>query len=360
MSMPRVPFAKINSAGGVQQSRLPLLKKATAPSKRARAGKAGAKSRRAASTSVNRPDPAPQPLQSQAEGQFPNEQKQDGTIKVNVGRDNATWDYHGRSDDLKRLMAMCKKPAASAATAPTAARLGSTLPSYESSNDTEVKQWKARAEQAELRVAGLATEKASLEEQLQLLGTEISSLREGLDNAQTAVQGKDQLLHAANKEIAAMREAAEDREKTIVTLEATVASHQAELKHSELRSRQEESLRRRLHNTIQDLKGSIRVFCRVRPRLGKELERCGDDHIAFPGEWKLLPAPPPAVRQRRSDTILLQDTQTKSWWSPLLTVPTIRVRPPAASLTSHSTVYSGLPPRKRQCSPRFPSWCNRH
>jgi len=33
----------------------------------------------------------------------------------------------------------------------------------------------------------------------------------------------------------------------------------------EQRIRNEESIRRRLHNTIQELKGNIRVFCRVRP-----------------------------------------------------------------------------------------------
>jgi kinesin family protein C1 len=36
----------------------------------------------------------------------------------------------------------------------------------------------------------------------------------------------------------------------------------------EQRIRQEESIRRRLHNTIQELKGNIRVFCRVRPVSG--------------------------------------------------------------------------------------------
>jgi kinesin family protein C1 len=34
---------------------------------------------------------------------------------------------------------------------------------------------------------------------------------------------------------------------------------------------EEEKNRRRLHNTIQELKGNIRVFCRIRPVLGKML-----------------------------------------------------------------------------------------
>ena len=36
--------------------------------------------------------------------------------------------------------------------------------------------------------------------------------------------------------------------------------------------RQEETLRRKLHNQVQELKGNIRVFCRVRPPLGDEVD----------------------------------------------------------------------------------------
>lgn len=44
--------------------------------------------------------------------------------------------------------------------------------------------------------------------------------------------------------------------------------------------RQEETLRRKLHNQVQELKGNIRVFCRVRPTLGDEEDQRAD--IAFP------------------------------------------------------------------------------
>ncbi|KAF1593953.1 Carboxy-terminal kinesin 2, partial [Eudyptes moseleyi] len=43
--------------------------------------------------------------------------------------------------------------------------------------------------------------------------------------------------------------------------------------------------RRRLHNLIQELKGNIRVFCRVRPLLPEEEERQkGMEHLHFPPE----------------------------------------------------------------------------
>ena len=43
--------------------------------------------------------------------------------------------------------------------------------------------------------------------------------------------------------------------------------------------RAEETIRRKLHNQIQELKGNIRVFCRVRPTLRNE---SGEAEIKFP------------------------------------------------------------------------------
>lgn len=40
----------------------------------------------------------------------------------------------------------------------------------------------------------------------------------------------------------------------------------------EQQAREDAALRRKLHNAIQELKGNIRVFCRVRPLIGKELD----------------------------------------------------------------------------------------
>lgn len=52
-----------------------------------------------------------------------------------------------------------------------------------------------------------------------------------------------------------------------------------------------EQIRRKLHNTVQELKGNIRVFCRVRPLLGDEIKNNGDTdvihHINFLDERTL-------------------------------------------------------------------------
>lgn len=45
-----------------------------------------------------------------------------------------------------------------------------------------------------------------------------------------------------------------------------------------------EKFRRYLHNQVQDLKGNIRVFCRVRPPLASEKENCLMCTINYPDE----------------------------------------------------------------------------
>ena len=64
----------------------------------------------------------------------------------------------------------------------------------------------------------------------------------------------------------------ESRQKsdTIARLEETIRNLQGVVADLECKLRSEETIRRDLHNTIQELKGNIRVFCRVRPMLASE------------------------------------------------------------------------------------------
>ncbi|KAH9246666.1 hypothetical protein BASA81_015791 [Batrachochytrium salamandrivorans] len=61
------------------------------------------------------------------------------------------------------------------------------------------------------------------------------------------------------------------RDASIKTLELDIKTLVTTVSELETKLRGEESARRKLHNTIQELKGNIRVFCRVRPPLGAEV-----------------------------------------------------------------------------------------
>ena len=59
-----------------------------------------------------------------------------------------------------------------------------------------------------------------------------------------------------------------------------ISAQQAEsIETYEEKQRAYETERRQLHNTIQELKGNIRVYCRIRPLLGQEQEKFGGQHI---------------------------------------------------------------------------------
>ncbi|NXK54849.1 KIFC1 protein, partial [Chauna torquata] len=66
-------------------------------------------------------------------------------------------------------------------------------------------------------------------------------------------------------------------------LRARAAAQALRLQEQEERLHGLEMERRRLHNLVQELKGNIRVFCRVRPLLAAEKEtQKGLEHLHFP------------------------------------------------------------------------------
>ncbi|KAI8319497.1 kinesin-domain-containing protein [Martensiomyces pterosporus] len=142
-----------------------------------------------------------------------------------------------------------------------------------------------------------------MQDEQRVLGKTIAELNATLDETKTSLQSKkdecvrldatiskqasDQLeLESSYRNLKAKLENLEDvvneREIRIAELEESVAARNHTIDELEAKLRKEETMRRQLHNTIQELKGNIRVFCRVRPLLGKEKEMAEALPISFP------------------------------------------------------------------------------
>lgn len=94
---------------------------------------------------------------------------------------------------------------------------------------------------------------------------------------------------AMEREQRAMAEAsAASRSTQIEELKAQISAMTLSLTDAERRVYESELIRRKLHNTIQELKGNIRVFCRVRPPLNAELEDAADPAVDFATSGDLL------------------------------------------------------------------------
>lgn len=85
----------------------------------------------------------------------------------------------------------------------------------------------------------------------------------------TALQEQVTMLRAQR---AAAEGQAESKTNEVRALSARVAQLETLLAAAEERARESEAVRRRLHNTILELKGNVRVFCRVRPTAGSSAE----------------------------------------------------------------------------------------
>ncbi|XP_076117035.1 carboxy-terminal kinesin 2-like [Mytilus galloprovincialis] len=110
----------------------------------------------------------------------------------------------------------------------------------------------------------------------------IAELQRLLEQRDKEIEIKDTEIKSKNVEIT-------KREKKVKERDIEIQKKENEIKISKYDIRTFETERRKLHNQIQELKGNIRVFCRVRPLLDHEKRGniCKLDHISFPGPNKI-------------------------------------------------------------------------
>ncbi|KAK6348367.1 kinesin-like nuclear fusion protein [Orbilia javanica] len=86
---------------------------------------------------------------------------------------------------------------------------------------------------------------------------------------------------ALRDKICSLESIISDRDSSIRAKDGDVSQMRMDLETAMAKLRTEETLRRKLHNQVLELKGNIRVFCRVRPTLEAESEPA---KIDFPGQ----------------------------------------------------------------------------
>lgn len=127
-------------------------------------------------------------------------------------------------------------------------------------------------------------QKESLEGEVSAKTVEVAGLKSTVAELQTSQVGIAAQLDATKISLEQSVSAGREKDKEISELKQMVAAMQDTIEKYKIKEQEHETMRRKLHNTIQELKGNIRVFCRVRPLLGEEL--LGSDgtinHMAFP------------------------------------------------------------------------------
>jgi hypothetical protein len=130
------------------------------------------------------------------------------------------------------------------------------------------------------KVAGDATDLDALQECMDALMAAIAEAQDGGLPDSELLESTRGLQELAKARIACLLKAAQDVDRGSITAlrfakEQLDEAIQDAKKHgvSEADLVVAENCRRRFHNTIEDLKGNIRVFCRIRPLNAKEIER---------------------------------------------------------------------------------------
>ncbi|RAK77638.1 putative kinesin family protein (KlpA) [Aspergillus fijiensis CBS 313.89] len=125
----------------------------------------------------------------------------------------------------------------------------------------------AELEKKEREVATLQHDIHALKADLERERKANRDLRHNLDAASTNTVTMESSVRALKARIEFLESGREEQSQAFERLNQQMMDALAETNATKEKLRKEETLRRKLHNQVQELKGNIRVFCRVRPSL---------------------------------------------------------------------------------------------
>jgi kinesin family member C1 len=128
-----------------------------------------------------------------------------------------------------------------------------------------------------------------LREELEKLKLECSrekdltqNLKAKLSEAATNIISLESSLRSSKARVEFLESDSKSQSQAFADLEQKTQDAVLEAEEAKAKLRAEETLRRKLHNQVQELKGNIRVFCRVRPTL--ETDTADKALIEFPDQ----------------------------------------------------------------------------
>ncbi|CAF1717227.1 kinesin-like protein KIN-14E [Brassica napus] len=130
-----------------------------------------------------------------------------------------------------------------------------------------------KTEEAEIHQKRYEQERRVLKLRVSELENKLGVLTQDLEIAKSTIESKtsDMLLLQNNlKELEELREMKEDIDRKNEQTAAILKMQGAQLAELEILYKEEQVLRKRYYNTIEDMKGKIRVYCRIRPLNEKE------------------------------------------------------------------------------------------
>ena len=141
----------------------------------------------------------------------------------------------------------------------------------------ELLELEAEAQRRERELHDVSGDLAATREELERSHSACASLKETLTQqsaAQISLQAENTTLQG---QLAALCAANDGTAGTVSSLRMDLETAQRRIDELEAEAREAEMVRRRLHNMVQELKGNIRVFARVRPLLSSDVSCASDE-----------------------------------------------------------------------------------
>ena len=160
-----------------------------------------------------------------------------------------------------------------------------TLQEKEELFNAETLKLKRQLEDETFTKSSLERKLKGLEDELSSKMTEVAGLKTSVAELSSSRAGIEASLSGTKAELEAARQQILDLKKESEDKSNKIQEHLNVQEEMMAKMRWGETERRRLHNMVQELKGNIRVFCRMRPLLEEEMEKGHDSkHVSITSE----------------------------------------------------------------------------